>query len=456
MDSTEHRFHNLIRFVSVGCLAIVLLGAQERPALAAPGKCEAPGVVDLLCEAGKTIKDKATDVITAPVRAAAGGAVDMITSWVADGAQWLLGRVIRFIDQSTSPDLGAEWFTERYRLMVGLAALVLLPMLLIAAIRAVVNQDLSQLLRSFFVYLPLAILSTFIVVFVVQALLTVTDAMSAAVAKSVAGDVSQIFDAVGKGLGTSGAAAPAAPSFAIFFGSLLLVIGSFFVWLELLVRSAAVTVSVFFLPLILAGLVWPSTARWTRRLIETLVALILSKFVIVAAISLATAALADPGEGGFGAVMGGAALMLMAAFSPMALLKLIPMVETAATSHLEGIGRRPVETMRPGGPVNHAASIMRSKIGTDGASSHMAVAGAAGGGGAAASAGAAASGGLGAARLGVEAAKAPGRKLDKAAGVLKSSDEGATSKSKRVGGGLGDGKLSLGDKSNPSRGSTDG
>ena len=240
-------------------------------------------------------------------------------------------------------------------------------------------------------------------------LLAVTDALSAAVGEGVGGDVSDIFDSVGRTLGPAG---PAAPSFAIFFGALLLLIGSFFVWLELLVRAAAVTVSVFFLPLILAGLVWPATMRWTRRLIETLVALILSKFVIVAVISLATAALADPGRGGFGAVMGGAALMLMAAFSPIALLKLMPLVEGAAVAHFEGIARRPVESVRSGGSVNQAISIMQSKVGA-GRPARMPVAGtsAAAAGSTGVTGGAAAVAGL-AARAATRSAKEPGRRLD--------------------------------------------
>lgn len=388
-------------------------------------------VFDFSCE----IVDEVGDAATAPVRYAANSAVDTITSWVADSAQWLLGKVINFIDDSTSPDLTAAWFTERYRFMIGLAALVLLPMLLLAAIRAVLQQDVSQLLRSFFLYLPAAILGTFVAVFFTQALLEATDALSAAVADGIAGDVSTIFDSVGSGLSNSvGGASPGAPSFAIFFGALLLIIGSFFVWLELLVRSAAVTVSVFFFPLILAGLVWPATARWTKRLIEILMALILSKFVIVAVISLATAALSNPGGGGFGAVMGGAALMLMAAFSPFALLRLMPLVEGAAIEHLQGMGRRPVETARQGGSVNQAVSIMRSKVAGGGGSPQMAVAGA----GAASKgvtatsvAGAAAAAGLGIARAAKTDAEAPGKRLGAAIDSPRAPDG-----DKRVGGGV--------------------
>ena len=97
-------------------------------------------------------------------------------------------------------------------------------------------------LRSFFVYLPVAILGTFVAVHLTQALLGATDALSAAVADGIAGDVSEIFDSVGGTLSRSVGVTGSTSSFVrVFFGALLLIVGSFFVWLELLVRSAAVT-----------------------------------------------------------------------------------------------------------------------------------------------------------------------------------------------------------------------
>lgn len=398
---------------------------------AAPGKCKGAWLVDPICEVGKTVAGKAGDVATAPVRYAANGAVEAITSWVADAAQWTLKRVIGFIDESTTPRLDAGWFTERYRFMIGLGALVLLPMLLIATVSAVITQDVSQLMRSFFVYLPVAVLGAFVAVHLTQALLSITDSLSGAVARNVAGDASKIFDAVSGTLSdTAGVTGPVAPSFAIFFGALLLVVGSFLVWLELLVRSAAVTAAVFFLPMILAGLVWPSAMRWTKRLIEILVALILSKFVIVAVISLATAALSDPGGGGFGTVMGASALMLMAAFSPFALLKLMPMVEGAAIDHLQGKGRGPVETFRPHGGVNQVVSVMKAKT-RGGSARGLTVAGATTG-GATAAAGGAAVAGVAATRGPRSAGTTSGRKSERhvAAGSSKESSQASADRGK--------------------------
>jgi hypothetical protein len=117
-------------------------------------------------------------------------------------------------------------------------------------------------------------------------------------------------------------------------------------WLELLVRAAAVYVAVLFLPLARATLVWPSISHWCRRLVETLTALILSKFVIVATLSLAAGAVASGTAGtgsagaGFASVLAGGALLVLSTFVPFSILRLIPMVEAGAVGHLEGVRQR--------------------------------------------------------------------------------------------------------------------
>src|SRR3712207_4369175 len=99
-----------------GLLAVII---RPGPAQAAPGKCDIP-FADPLCEASKTAAEKAGDLASAPVQYAAGSAVDTMTSWVADTAQWILGRVVNFIEESTTPTLDASWFAERYEFMAGL------------------------------------------------------------------------------------------------------------------------------------------------------------------------------------------------------------------------------------------------------------------------------------------------------------------------------------------------
>jgi hypothetical protein len=128
-------------------------------------------------------------------------------------------------------------------------------------------------------------------------------------------------------------------------------VAAFVLWIELLIRAAAVYVAVLFLPLALATLVWPAVSHWCRRLVETLAALILSKFVIVATLSLAAGAVSSGTAGGgahgagFSAVLAGGALLVMATFVPFAILRLIPAVEAGAVGHLDGLRARGTAAM---------------------------------------------------------------------------------------------------------------
>ena len=137
---------------------------------------------------------------------------------------------------------------------------------------------------------------------------------------------------------------------------------AFVLWLELLIRAAAVYVAVLFLPLALATLVWPAVSHWCRRLVETLAALILSKFVIVATLSLAAGAVSSGTAGtgthgsGFSSVLAGGALLVMATFVPFAILRMIPAVEAGAVAHLDGLRERGTAAMTrlPRTAANHA------------------------------------------------------------------------------------------------------
>jgi hypothetical protein len=122
--------------------------------------------------------------------------------------------------------------------------------------------------------------------------------------------------------------------------SLLIIAGCLAIWLELVVRAAAIELAVFFMPLALAGLVWPATSHWAKRLVEILVALLLMKPVIVGALCLGAGAVVDVGHPS--TAVSGLAILLIASFAPYALLKLVPIVGVSAIAHLEGVARQPL------------------------------------------------------------------------------------------------------------------
>ena len=176
--------------------------------------------------------------------------------------------------------------------MTALAGVVVFPMLLASTLQAVVRQNPGQLLRAFLVQLPLALVLAVVAIQGVVLSLSATDAMSAAVAGGTSTDVNSLLTGVTNGL-VEAAGDPTIASFVLLLISLLIAVAAFVLWLELLIRAAAVYVAVLFLPLALATLVWPAVSHWCRRLVETLAALIISKFVIVATLSLAESSCRD-------------------------------------------------------------------------------------------------------------------------------------------------------------------
>jgi hypothetical protein len=268
-----------------------------------------------------------------------GGILGALSSWVAGGAAWLLSQIGGVLSSSTSIDLGASWFTDHYRTMVGLAAVVLLPLLLLSVIQAVYRQSAAVLVRVVAVQLPLALVLAGAAVELVQLALSATDALSATMAAGSGSDIQQVLTKVAATLAAQAAGGPA-PAFVVLVAALLVAMGALTLWVELLVREAAVYVAVLFLPLGLASLVWPAISHWCRRLVDTLVALVLAKFVIVAVLSLAAGALAAGSGTGFASVLGGGALLLLAAFTPFTLLRLVPAVEAGAVHQLEGARQR--------------------------------------------------------------------------------------------------------------------
>jgi len=265
----------------------------------------------------------------------AGGVLSAIAGWVVQGATWLLNALGGAISQTTSVDVRAPWFVSHYQVMLTIAAVVAVPMLMLTAIQALYHQSGALLVRAAFVHLPLAGLLTAAAVQLVQLSLAATDALCSEVTKSTGGELAKTLSSIGTAL--SHQLMPL-PTFVMTVGALLIVTGAFFLWLELLVRSAAIYAAVLFLPLALVSLVWPPVSHWSRRLVETLAALVLSKFVVVAVLSLAVGAVSS--GHGFSTVLAGGALLLLAAFTPFTLLRLVPLVEAGAVTQLEGARQR--------------------------------------------------------------------------------------------------------------------
>jgi type IV secretion system protein TrbL len=328
----------LWRIVAVAAVVVAVTGLGSGSARAAelnaPVALPCPPVIT--CNPGAALADEAASH-------AARATLDAMVGWVADGAKAILDRIAGLLGDPTRIDLAAPWIQGRVGAMRDIAIVLVLPLLLAALISAVIHQDPGRLVRAVGVHLPLAVLGMFMAVQLTTFALAITDELCQQISDGVGQRAPQTFQNLSVAMASL--ASPLTQSsggFLAFVAALLVVIGALLIWIELLLRSTAVYVAVMFLPLTLSGLVWPATARCAKRLIEILVALILSKFVIVAVIYLAVSGLGAQPKDALGAGLSGATMLLLAGFAPFALLRLVPVVEAGVIGHLEGMSHRPI------------------------------------------------------------------------------------------------------------------
>jgi hypothetical protein len=217
------------------------------------------------------------------------------------------------------------------------AAVLTLPFLFAAAVQAVIRSDLGLLAAATFGYLPLAGLAIAVAAPLTMLLLAASDELSAFVSSAAGNEGARFLGEAGLYAGGLGALLDS--PFLAFLVGLFTVAVAFAVWTELLLREAAVYVVVLMLPLAFAALVWRARRIWAMRAVELLVGLMLAKFAIVGVLSLGGAAIAQSfGQDSLSGMMAGAVLLMLAAFSPWALLRLIPLAELAggAAGTLQG------------------------------------------------------------------------------------------------------------------------
>ena len=273
----------------------------------------------------------------------AGGGITLagLTGWVGLGAVWVLHKSASVIGSTTEPNVHAPFFEREYRRMIELAALLALPMLLLAIIEGLLRSNWEILQRALLA-VPTAFLIAAMAVVLVGIGVTLSDLMGQAVASGTQADAKKFFDhaaiVLGVLLAVGGAAghllaghAPGAahvikgaPLFIVAVGSLYAFLAAGLVLLELFMREVGIFATLLFVPIVMAARVWPRLGHWGRELAQGLVALILSKFVIVAILAFAAAA----GSSWHPTVLLIAfALLTVAAFSPAALFGIVRFAE---------------------------------------------------------------------------------------------------------------------------------
>lgn len=273
-----------------------------------------------------------------------------ISTLAIGSAASVLHEAAAAIGATTTPQLQSTWFSATYWRMAAIAALLTLPFLFAATVQAALRSDIGLLARAAFGYLPLAMLSIAIAAPVTMLLLAASDEMCGLISSAASNAAPHVLERTAVDVG--GLTTVTGSPFLAFLIGLLIIGAAFALWIELLFREAAVYVVVLMLPVAFAALAWPARRIWAIRAVELLVALILSKFAIVAVLSLGGAALStSAGHASVTGAMAGAVLIMLATLSPWALLRLVPLAEIAAGA----AGALRGELRSAGGAIDRAA-----------------------------------------------------------------------------------------------------
>jgi type IV secretion system protein TrbL len=303
---------------------------------------------------------------------AAGALVSAPFDWLAQGmghaAGWMFEAVWKVFDSTTMVDVTSSQYTKVYNILFGIAVFVMLGFFMLQVIGGMIRREPAALSRAA-LGLAKSILGSFVALALLATALEVTDQLCIGIVNAAGTNMEQMGDRVAlltAGLVGLNLAAPGAGAILTIFIAGLAIGAAGIVWISLLVRKALLLIAIVFAPIALAGSSWDHTRGWVSKWASFVIALILSKVVLVVIFLLATAQVSAPIDSDIQSVsepIAGVVLMLMAGFAPYMTYKAINFMGFdmyhAMSAEQEGKSalNRPLPI-----PMNRAPSSQPSKV----------------------------------------------------------------------------------------------
>jgi hypothetical protein len=387
---------------------------------------------------------------------AAGALVSAPFDWLAQGmghaAGWMFEAVWKVFDSTTMVDVTSSQYTKVYNILFGVAVFVMLGFFMLQVIGGMIRREPAALSRAA-LGLAKSILGSFVALALLATALEIADQLCIGIVNAAGTNMNQMGDRITlltTGLVGLNLAAPGAGAIITIFIAGLAIGAAGIVWISLLVRKALLLIAIVFAPVAMAGSSWDHTRSWVSKWASFVIALIISKVVLVVIFLLATAQVSAPIDGDIQSVsepIAGVVLMLMAGFAPYMTYKAINFMgfDMYHAMSAEQEGKSALNRPMPI-PMNRAPSSQPSKVldggGTGGSSGGAPTpaaapigtgpssggAGAASSGGGGASAGGAAAGGVAAGAFVAKEAATAGVRTGKAVGGAASQQADAAQK----------------------------
>lgn len=281
--------------------------------------CDIP-VVSTVCHAASKA---ASSVISAPF--------DWLAEGVGNAAEWMFKGVWQLFNSTTLVNVTEPNYLKVYDILFGVAIFLMLLFFSLQLITGLIHRDPGALQRAA-IGLAKSVLGSFLVVTVTGLALEITDELCVGIIQASGNTLAEMggkIAALAAGIGAISLSAPGAGAVIIIFLGCLAITGAAIVWFSLLIRKSLLLVAVVLAPIALSGQSWDAARGWFSKWASFVVALIVSKLVMVviflvainqmnAPLNLDLSSIANP--------VAGIVLMFIAAFAPYMAYKFISFI----------------------------------------------------------------------------------------------------------------------------------
>ncbi len=253
-------------------------------------------------------------------------------------AAWLFEAVWMVFDTTTLVDVSDPGYIGVYNILFGVAVFVVLIFFCLQLITGLIHRDPSALTRAA-LGAAKSILGSFVTIGLTGLLLEITDQLTIGIVQASGNTMESIGDRItllAAGFGTLNIAAPGVGAIVTIFLAGLAISAAGIVWFSLLIRKALLLVAIVFAPIALAGFSWDATKGWFAKWATFVIALILSKLVLVVIFLVAITQVSAPIELDLASIsdpIAGVVLMFIAAFAPYMTYKSFQPPRTSMRHH---------------------------------------------------------------------------------------------------------------------------
>jgi hypothetical protein len=285
------------------------------------GICDVP-VISTVCDVAG---EAAATLVSAPF--------DWLASAMGGAAGWLFEAVWTVFDTTTLVDVRRPGFVSVFNLVFGIAVFVMLLFFCLQLITGMIRRDPTALTRAA-LGLGKSVLGSFVVITLTALLLEITDQLCVGIIQAAGETTETMGDKIAAlvlALSGLSIAAPGVGAIIMIFLAGLAIASAAIVWLSLLIRKSLLLVAVALAPLAFSGSSWDAARGWVGKWAMFVIALILSKLVLVVIFLVAITQVAAPIDVDLASVsdpLSGIVLMALAGFAPYLTYRFLAFVGT--------------------------------------------------------------------------------------------------------------------------------